>query len=269
MSSLIGSISYIILWLSNDIYQILIARLLSGVAIAFFIPSSIASVIDQAENNRIGEALGWRSLMVGLGYTIGPGVGGFLAEILGYKSAFLIGSIILLTITPFLSYHEQAHERNKPIKIMLRDFIKLAKDSVFIRVTISLTLYAMSYIGLITFLSTYLKIKDYGDIVIGLFVSVMALASLIFRVAGGKLSDKHPKMITLIGLIIVTIGFSIVPLNPLPPNIYIASVIIGIGYGLYIPSSQTLALSRSKTNGGGFLSGILTMGYDIGLFIGP
>jgi MFS family permease len=51
--------------------------------------------------------------------------------------------------------------------------------------------------------------------------------------------------------------------------LYIAAPIFGIGLGIYVPGSQTLALMRCPPDNRGYLSGIYTMGLDIGTLIGP
>lgn len=57
-SAVVASIAYMILSLALDVYFIVLARVIEGVAAAAFIPLSIASVIDQAHSGRVGEALG-------------------------------------------------------------------------------------------------------------------------------------------------------------------------------------------------------------------
>jgi MFS family permease len=102
ISVILASIAYIILSLSKDVETIIISRIIEGVAIALFVPSSIASAIDYAPQGRIGEALGWRSLTIGVGFSLGPSLGGFMAEVLGYNNTFMITSLLLPFIIPII-----------------------------------------------------------------------------------------------------------------------------------------------------------------------
>ncbi|MCX8169636.1 MAG: MFS transporter, partial [Candidatus Methanomethyliaceae archaeon] len=79
IGTIFASIAYFILSISNDVNTIIISRILEGIGVALFVPSSIASAIDYAPEGRIGEALGWRSLMIGIGFSIGPALGGILS----------------------------------------------------------------------------------------------------------------------------------------------------------------------------------------------
>jgi MFS family permease len=122
--------------------------------------------------------------------------------------------------------------------------------------------------GLITFLSAYLKLLGYGDIEIGFFVSLQALSSLMLRIIAGKLSDKYPEKTTYLSLLIISSSFFMIYIFTTPPYLYLASIVFGVGVGIFIPSCQTLALGRRRC-GVGFLTSIYTMGMDIGNLIGP
>ena len=259
-----GSCSYAILFLSKDITTIMISRLLEGVAVASFVPSSIASAIDSAPEGRVGEALGWRSLMIGIGFSVGPALGGFLSELFGYVTTFGITAASILALTPLIlsTGVEPRHQRSGSSLAGLR-------EGRFLLALASLIIYALAWMGLLTFLSAYLKLLGYGDLEIGLFVSIQAVASLSIRVMAGRASDKNPRLMTSIGLLFISFSFLAVYIFEVPPLLYIASLIFGIGVGFFVPGSQTLALAKSPPNSRGFLSSIYTMGMDIGNLGGP
>ncbi|MEM1856037.1 MAG: MFS transporter [Candidatus Methanomethylicaceae archaeon] len=197
-----ASIAYAILSISNNINTIIIARILEGIGIALFVPSSIASAIDYASEGRIGEALGWRSLMIGIGFSLGPALGGILSEIFGYIKTFAITSILLITIIPLIfSKEREFHYSSSNI-----NFSSL-RDTRFLLSLISLIIYAITWMGLLTFLSAYLKILEYSDLEIGLFVSIQAMISLIMRIFAGKASDIKLFFTTALGLLIISISF--------------------------------------------------------------
>lgn len=259
-----ASIAYAILSISNNINTIIIARILEGIGIALFVPSSIASAIDYASEGRIGEALGWRSLMIGIGFSLGPALGGILSEIFGYIKTFAITSILLIAIIPLIfSKEREFHYSSSNI-----NFSSL-RDTRFLLSLISLIIYAITWMGLLTFLSAYLKILEYSDLEIGLFVSIQAMISLIMRIFAGKASDIKPFFTTALGLLIISISFFAIYIFEVPPFLYIASLIFGLGIGIFIPASQTLALAHAPPSSRGFLSSIYTMGMDIGNLLGP
>jgi len=261
---IIGSCSYAILSLSKDITTIMVSRLMEGVAVASFVPSSIASAIDNAPEGRVGEALGWRSLMIGIGFSVGPALGGFLSELFGYVPTFGITSASLLSLVPLILTTGDEHRGMRS-----ESSFQGIKDGRFLLALASLIIYYLAWMGLLTFLSAYLKLLGYGDLEIGLFVSIQAVASLSVRVMAGRASDRSPRLMTSIGLFLISISFLAVYIFEVPPLLYAASLIFGIGVGFFVPASQTLALARSPPSSRGFLSSIYTMGMDIGNLGGP
>ncbi|MEJ5293015.1 MAG: MFS transporter [Candidatus Methanosuratincola sp.] len=260
----LGSAAYLVLFISTDIYQVLIGRLLEGAGVALFVPSSMASAVDQAPEGKVGETLGWRSLMIGLGFTIGPALGGLLAETFGYTATFGITALLILLLVPLVLYREPRKE-----KVSLSVSIRGLSERHFVVAFISLVVYAVAWMGLLTFLSAYLKIIGYGDLQIGLFVSIQAISSLALRILAGKAADKNPALMTYLGLLLISSAFFLIALNQEPIYLYIDALIFGLGIGVFVPGSQTLALSHAHAGSRGFLSSIYTMGMDIGNMLGP
>lgn len=260
---ILGAAAYTTLFFSSSVEMIIVARLMEGVAIAAFVPSSIASAVDQAPPGKLGETLGWRSLMIGLGFMVGPALGGFISESVGYVNTFGIAAVLILALTPLVLLKES--RRGPPPKSSSMGL----KERNFLFALSALIVYAIAWMGLLTFLSAWLKLLGYGDLEIGLFVSVQALASLILRVSAGKWADRQPALLAFIGLVVMALSFALIYIFMVPPLLYIAAVVFGLGVGVYIPGSQTLALSKSPPHSRGLLSSIYTMGMDIGNLIGP
>lgn len=265
-STILASFAYAILFFSRDIIGVVISRLIEGIALAAFVPTSIASAVECANEQNLGEILGWRSLMVGLGYSLGPAIGGFLSSIFGYVSTFGIASVLLLMIIPLIKTKDFVKPSKKDDS--LSTLFKGILERGFILSFITTVMYAAAWMGILTFISAYLKLMGYGDMEIGLFVSFQAVFSLIFRIFAGKLSNTRPDVTTYLGLIVMTFSFIMMILFIMPPHLFIPSAIFGIGAGLFIPGSQTLALRHAKKNSG-FLSGILSMSVEFGNMVGP
>ncbi len=259
-----GAVAYGVLFAFDGIQSVIIARLLEGVGIALFVPSSMASAVDMAPEGKVGQALGWRSLMVGIGFSLGPAIGSFLSELFGYRSTFGIVALLICILLPFVIFKEPRREaRQKGVS-----FEGITGRS-FLMATSSLVFYGIAWMGLLTFLSAYLKIIGYGDIEIGLFVSIQAASSLVLRILAGRVSDSRPRELTWAGLVVISLSFFLIWLNQEPPHLYVAAVVFGLGVGIYVPGSQTMALAKSPPQSRGFLTSIHTMGMDVGNLIGP
>lgn len=260
---ILGAVAYSILFLSNSVNMIIMARLLEGIAIAAFVPSSIASAVDQAPPGKLGETLGWRSLMIGMGFMLGPALGGLTSQLVGYTTTFGIAAVLLLVLAPFVFVKESP--RTSPPKTPSRGL----KERDFLLALTGLIIYGVAWMGLLTFLSAWLKLLGYGDLEIGLFVSIQALSSLVLRVSAGKWADRQPALLTCVGLLVVSFAFALIYVFMVPPLLYLAAVVFGLGVGAYIPGSQTLALAKAPPHSRGLLSSVYTMGMDVGNLIGP
>jgi len=259
-----GVVAYGVLYAFDGIQAVIVGRLLEGIGIALFVPSSMASAVDLAPEGKVGQALGWRSLMVGIGFSVGPALGSILSENFGYRPTFGIAAALICLLIPFAVFRESRKvTRDRGISF------EGLRERNFLLATFSLVVYAVAWMGLLTFLSAYLKILGYGDLEIGLFVSIQAAASLVLRIFAGRVSDSHPAAMTWSGLLVVSLSFLLIWLNQEPPFLYLTAVVFGIGVGVFVPGSQTMALAKSPALSRGLLASIHTMGIDVGNLIGP
>ena len=90
-----GAVLTFAMGLVSNIWQLLFLRILSG-ATTGTISASIALVSTVVPKQKLGYALGLMQVAVFLGMTLGPWIGGILADILGYRLTFMAGGAILL-----------------------------------------------------------------------------------------------------------------------------------------------------------------------------
>ncbi|MDX9821315.1 MAG: MFS transporter [Syntrophales bacterium] len=90
-----GAVITFAMGLVANVQQLLGLRLLSG-AMTGTIPASIALVSTTVPARRLGYALGLMQVAVYLGLTLGPWIGGLLADAAGYRLTFKIGGGVLL-----------------------------------------------------------------------------------------------------------------------------------------------------------------------------
>ena len=79
-----------------NIYWLIFLRLLNGV-FAGFVPNATALIASQVPKEKSGSALGALSTGVVAGTLTGPFIWGFIAELLGIRTVFLlVGSFLFL-----------------------------------------------------------------------------------------------------------------------------------------------------------------------------
>lgn len=273
LGTTLSCIATIIYFFSNNLWFFALGRILSGLASAFFMPASISTAMDLSPIDRIGETLGWRSTMFGVSQLLGPGIGGYLADYIGYRNTFIVN--LLFILTAFIIIYITSRMAPKDIlkhsssSNGLKDIKKLLKLN-FIGAMLAVIFHSMAMSGVWAFLPAYYVSIGLGTATYGFFSSINGGASILTRATSGRIADKHgPIPVASVGALLITLGYIILSIFPNPPFAYVVAILVGIGTGLWVPAIQLLALGNLPPEIRGFGSGIYSIAFDIGFMIGP
>lgn len=103
----IFSFSEFLFGLGKTIEVLFASRILGGISAAFIMPAVTAFIADITTPKTRPKALGYMSAMISTGFIIGPGIGGFLAEI-GTRVPFFSAAAcgLIVAFISILSLHE-------------------------------------------------------------------------------------------------------------------------------------------------------------------
>ncbi|MFJ7754283.1 MFS transporter [Peribacillus muralis] len=90
---LLFGVSELIFGLGTDVSVFYLSRILGGISAAFIMPGVTAYVADITSVQERPKAMGYISAAISLGFIIGPGIGGFVAEY-GIRLPFFLAAII-------------------------------------------------------------------------------------------------------------------------------------------------------------------------------
>ncbi|MGE6377648.1 MFS transporter [Peribacillus muralis] len=90
---LLFGVSELIFGLGTDVSVFYLSRILGGISAAFIMPGVTAYVADITSVQERPKAMGYISAAISLGFIIGPGIGGFVAEY-GIRLPFFLAGII-------------------------------------------------------------------------------------------------------------------------------------------------------------------------------
>ncbi len=271
LGALAGTL-YALSAVSGNIYLFAVGRAIHGFSMGFFFPPSLSTAVDLAPPGRVGETLGWRGMMFSLGNIIGPALGGYISDALGFSAAFSFTAVFSLLGAAF------AFEAWKKAGTSLDGENGISGEgasyralltATFIGVSLALFFFSVSYSGVTTFLPAYYKVLRLPQRVFGYYMMVLGTFSLATRMAGGKGTDRWgPLPVATTGMLIVIGGYASLYLYPLPLRSYLSAAIIGAGFGLSVPAMQVMAIGnlpqRIRTMG----SGVYTMFLDLGTLAG-
>ncbi len=162
---------------------------IAGLGVAAFTPSIMSLVGDIAPPGTVGRAYGWYTTALYSGMGMGPLLGGYVAQVWGYRIAFVVAGAII-TAAVFvggagLPRAKGARVRGTPVA-----FIDLRPDRVVWAGWIA-TLSALVPLGTImTFFPLLGRERGMPPVVIGLVLGVQSLVNTAARVPAGHLLDR-------------------------------------------------------------------------------
>jgi MFS transporter, DHA1 family, multidrug resistance protein len=269
---LIFSVSELLFGLGKTVEVLFLSRMLGGVSSAFIMPAVTAFISDITTIETRSKALGYMSAAISTGFIIGPGIGGFLAEI-GTRLPFFFAAAFggIATILSIFTLREpERNPENEEIAGQKTGIKRIFAPMYFIAFMIIL----ISAFGLAAFESLFALFVDHKfgftpkDIAI--IITGGAIVGAIVQVV---LFDRLTKWIGEIRLIRYSLIFSTILVFLLTfvhsySAILLVTIIVFIGFDLMRPAVTTY-LSKIAGKEQGFVGGMNSMFTSIGNVFGP
>ena len=204
------SVTSFLLYFSKTPMQLMWIYLFFGAGLAAFGPTMMSFVADFSPSTHLGRSYGWYTTALYTSMSLGPAIGGFVAQQRGFLQVFLIsGTIIFLTFWVAVLFLPPthliiAHRPEKPNpSIIVRE---LLKNRPLLSCWL-VTLGGCFALGMfITFLPLHAQNQSLTVWQIGLVFAAQGLSNALSRIPFGYLSDKVANRSTLV--VIGLIGFS-------------------------------------------------------------
>ncbi len=204
---LFGSVIMLALGLATQVWQLVVLRMIQGVFTGTITASS-ALVASTVPENRLGYSLGFLASSTAIGASVGPALGGVMAEWLGYRSSFLVGSLFLFIDVLVVTFLVQDSSDRKPLlpigsngttlreKPRMRDAFLFRGWFMSAMLLLLVLRFATSIFGpyMPILIQTRLQTLEGAAGTTGL---VNAFISMMMAVSGillGKLGDRHDRM---------------------------------------------------------------------------
>ncbi|RZB36682.1 MAG: hypothetical protein SRB2_01984 [Desulfobacteraceae bacterium Eth-SRB2] len=204
------SVTSFLLYFSKTPMQLMWIYLFFGAGLAAFGPTMMSFVADFSPATHLGRSYGWYTTALYTSMSLGPAIGGFVAQQRGFLQVFLIsGAIIFLTFWVAVLFLPPTHlvitdrpEKRNP-SIIVRE---LLKNRPLLSCWL-VTLGGCFALGMfITFLPLHAQNQSLSVWQIGLIFAAQGLSNALSRIPFGYLSDKVANRSTLV--VIGLIGFS-------------------------------------------------------------
>jgi len=269
---IIFGMSEFLFGIGKTVEVLFISRMLGGVSAAFIMPAVTAFIADITMVETRAKALGYMSAAVSTGFIVGPGIGGFLAEI-GTRVPFFFAAIfaILAAILSIILLSEP--ERNPENEEVTGN--KLGIKRIFAPMYfVSFMIIFISQFGLAAFESLFGLFADHkfgftpkdiaimiaGGGIVGAIVQV-ALFDRLTKWVGEIRLIRYSLILSTILVFLTTIVNSYF-------TILLVTITVFVGFDLMRPA-VTMYLTKIAGNEQGFVGGMNSMFTSIGNVIGP
>jgi len=230
---------------AGSVPSFMLIRFLSGACFAVVNTSLTALGSRLIPLPRQGEGLAYLMTMVLAGAAIGPYLGLRLSHDFGYQSVFVfatLATLLGLLIIYFIAVQEE-RSRVRP-GARFHDLYEIKA----VPVSLIVLLLAVSYGGVLTFVVLYATNLGLPSVAHYFFV-VMASASVLSRLVAGRMYDRFgPNVAIYSAIFILAAGLLTLGGFQSTAGMLSAAALIGVGYGVAMPSMQALAVQISPVH---------------------
>jgi len=268
----IAPLCYIVVQL---IPLLMVIRAFHGISIAAFTTGYSALVVDLSPPQNRGELIGYMSLVNPIGLAVGPAVGGFLQESVGYRPLFLLAAGLAGLGLVCASRILESSRRTPQPSVAAHHPASQNSWQMLVSPRLRIPALIMALIGLVfgtlsTFVPLYID-QEQVALNAGLFYTAAAIASFSVRLITGRASDHLGRgLFITISLMFYTLAMVLLWTANSAVSFVIAGFIEGLGAGILIPIMVALMADRSRMDERGRVYSLCIGGFDLGIAIaGP
>ena len=276
--TLMGSIiAYVLLAYSDTIYGLFFARAFAGF-MAGNISTAQAYLTDIVDKNNRAKAMGLFGAAFGLGFILGPAIGGILAGadpqnpnvFLPPIAAALLSSIaLLLAVFTLKDTRPKAIDnKNKRITSLLEALkIPNLRQLILLSFIVTVVFASMeSTFSLWSERTFYWGAEQNGYIfafagICGVIVQGFLISPLVKRYGESNLC--------IFGILLLALGMLSVSISYLNYHAYLSMALIAFGLGLFMPTISTLIVNIVSEDRRGWVLGVNQSASSLARIIGP
>ncbi len=259
----------------DNVYQLLALRLISG-AFTGSISASISLVSSVLPGTRMGLGLGLMQVAVFLGMSVGPWIGGMIADIIGYRLTFIAGGVILLVggllvLTgakeKFIRPSAESLKQGGSMKTLfaMPGFISLLVVFFIFHFSINIAIPILPL-----FIEEVGHLKTRVASTTGLLLAVSGATACISAAAIGYLSDrKGHKQVLVVNLFITSLMWIAHALSRNISQLLVIRILFGFAAGGNLPTMNALVGKLTPRESYGKAYGLMASMTSLGMTLGP
>jgi DHA1 family multidrug resistance protein-like MFS transporter len=270
-----GAVLTMAMGMVGNVYQLLFLRLLSG-AFTGTISASISLVSSVLPVARLGFGLGLMQVAVFSGMSLGPWIGGMIADAVGYRLTFIAGGV-MLHVGGLLVLTKAKENFTRPSTASLKrtgSMRALFAFPGFVSLMVVFFLFHFSIQLAIPILPLFIEqvgnLKTGVASTTGLLIGVTGATASISAVAIGYLSDRiGHKRVLILNLFITAVMWAAHALARSIAQLLIIRTVFGLAAGGNLPTMNVMVgkLTTKETYGKAY--GLMASMTSLGMTLGP
>ncbi len=232
---------FLLLIIARSPTEILLGKVAYGLGAAFFYTTAVALVLTERGISR-GTSVGLYATLMGAGFSLGPLVGGFVAEKVSYSASYMLSIAFAVVALPLawwgISREAAAPPRVKEVRTM--NMLELARNRELLLSCVG-GFFAAEAIGVdMNFFPVYGKGLLLSVGLIGTILGLRAALSTVVRLpVGGAMRRFGVRKFMAVSLFLCALGLFMVPLFDQVWLLILSLGLEGIGYGMFLTASNT------------------------------
>ncbi len=282
LASLAGSIAgYIIMGIGGSLFMLFLGRVIDGLT-GGNISTAYAYIADVTEPRQRGKIYGLAGAAGGIGFMVGPAIGGLAANISLEAPLYIAAGVTFLNMLwGYFVLPESLAPEHRVKEFKLSHLNPLAQFNHIFSLKVLRTLFLVSFLfffaatGLQSNFSVFMKdVLNWGPTEVGIVLFIVGVIDIF---AQGYLTSKlvhvlGETVLTIIGLIINGIGFLIIASVVFFPSavlLYAGVVVFVLGDGLFEPSMNGLIANSVEPKMQGRIQGANQGIQSVARILGP
>ena len=257
--------------LSQNGWQLFIARFFHGLAGGVLIPAAFAYIGDHSGGENRGKKMAFTGAGIGIAAIVGPAVGGVLAARASIEAVFLLVAVLfLITSLIVLFFVKESYVATDRGKFNFKEFIPLIKHPMIILSSVSAFGLMISNGTLAFALPLNVELMKLSTQTTGMLLSTFGIMALIvFLTPLNFIYDKFsPVHLIATGLGLIGVGMIILSVIATFMSNFIAMVIYGLGFAFIFPSMNKIIADASTKVDRGKAYGVFYAFFSLGVVAG-
>ncbi len=273
----VASVTISLMALATSPWHLLGLRFIEGAATGTVAAATtlIATVVPK---ERMGYAMGMMQMAVFSGSSIGPFIGGILADIIGFRPTFLVsggmlflgGVIVLLFVTENFQRPEPKSQEQKDSEVSTWSIIIGASMLAMMLVLLVARTGQSAAQPLVPLFMDLLGAEGRASSLSGLALGLMGVTSAISSVVLGRLADRiGPRSILILAVSLAGVLYFPQAAAQSPTQFIFATGLFGVALGGIMPTAAAIVASLAPMERRGIIYGFTNSAMSVGAFIGP